>query len=249
MSSLVLTNVGVKFPLRTSGKIGFREKFKDFSALENINLHLASEDRVALLGRNGAGKTTLLKVMAGILPPTEGSVEVHGRLNVALTMSLGLLNQASCIENIRLAGYYRGLAGKKLNEFQDEVVDRADLRKFMYQPLSTLSKGMRSKLVVAVALVARSEILIFDEWIGAIDRQQMLGQNALAAAIKDSDIFVVATHKLGIVEKYCNRCLILEQGSIIEDLPTREAIQFYNEHISSEDSHDASDDGDSDDMS
>jgi len=235
MSELSLTNVGVDFRLRSSGYIGLKQKFVQFSALSKINLDFSDGDRVAILGKNGAGKTTLLKVISGILPPTFGKVESVGQINTALTMNVGMLNQATCLENIKLSGLYRGLKGKPLNSFIEDVIEKSELSEFLYQPVSTLSKGMRSRLVITMAVVASSPILVFDEWIGAVDRQQLEGKSALDFAISNSDIFIVATHKLGLVKKYCNRCVVLDRGKVIEDLDMIEGLKWYEDFMSNSD--------------
>jgi len=227
MSSIIVKGVSVEFELRTKNGLGLKAKSEPFYALKHIDLQIRDGDRVALLGHNGAGKTTLLKVLSGILPPSKGQVEVDGELRPALTLSLGLMAGASCLENIKLSGMYHGLKGSELENYIDNVCTRADLDRFLFQPVKTLSKGMRSRLVISMALVAKSEILIFDEWIGAVDRHQLEGESTLADAIKAADIFIVASHKLVLIQKYCNRCLILKNGRIIHDLDAKEGVDLY----------------------
>lgn len=229
MSSICAQNVSVDFNLRTNARLGIAAKSEKFRALDDVSFEITNGERVALLGHNGAGKTTLLKVLSGILPPSQGSVSVEGELRPALTLSLGLLAEASCLENIRMTGLYHGFKRAQLENYVAKVKQRADLDKFLHQPVKTLSKGMRSRLVISMALVARSQILIFDEWIGAVDRHQLEGESTLADAIQNSDIFVVATHKLVLIEKYCNRCLILEKGRVIHDLEAKQAVALYKE--------------------
>jgi len=229
MSSILVKDVSVGFNLRTNAKTGVAAQSEVFYALKNINLEIQKGEKVALLGHNGAGKTTLLKVLSSILPPTSGSIETVGDLRPAMALSLGMLGEASCIENIKLTGLYYGFSGADLDNYIKTVRAKADIDKFLYQPVKTLSRGMRSRLVIAMLLVAKSQILIFDEWIGAVDKNQLDGESTLADAIRASDIFIVASHKLILIEKYCNRCLILKQGEIIHDLDAKEGVALYKE--------------------
>ncbi len=227
MSSITLHNVSVGFNLKQNANIGLRARNETFYALRDVSVKINDGDRVALLGHNGAGKTTLLKVLSGILPPTSGCMRSEGERQTALTLSIGMLGNASCLENIKLAGYYNGLSGKDLDDYVSNVREKADLEKFLYQSVKTLSRGMRSRLIISMVLVARSQILIFDEWIGAVDKHQLEGESTLADAVNGTDIFVVATHKFAIIKKYCNRCLILKEGQIIYDMSAEEGVETY----------------------
>jgi len=242
MSHLNLKGLSVCFKLNTNGRSGALARYKQFFALDQIDLEIKKGDRIALLGRNGAGKTTLLRVLSGVLPPTYGELESEGVIRPALTLSLGMMGQASCLENIRLAAYYNGLDKNGIREYIKRVREQADIDEFIHQPVKTLSKGMRSKLVISMALVEKSDILIFDEWIAAVDRQQLEGDSTLSDAINSADIFVVATHKMNLVEKYCNRCLILDKGKIIHDLNVQEGMDRYKEIGPSSQSFDDDDD-------
>jgi len=227
MSHISIKGVSVGFKLKTNNRIGLRARSEQFYALDRIDVDFKTGDRVALLGHNGAGKTTLLKVLSKILPPTHGSIESSGNIRAALTLSLGMVSEASCLENIKLLGYYNGFHGDRLKSYIALVRERADIERFIHQPIKTLSKGMRSRLVISMALVAKSDILIFDEWIGAVDKHQLEGESTLADAIRGADIFIVASHKLKLIEKYCNRCLIMEEGKITHDLGAREGVDLY----------------------
>lgn len=229
MSSIVLDSVSVEFLLKNDSRIGFMAGKKPFKALDNISFKFSDGDQVGILGHNGAGKTTLLRVISGVLPATSGSVAVDGSLQVALSLSTGLLNQASCLENITLRAYQYGFKGEGVSEYVNKVRALVDLEEFIYQPLKTLSNGMRSRLMIAMFLMKKKSIVVLDEWVGVLDRVQLDGVTSLYRLIDSSDIAIVASHNTGFIRKYCNRCLVLDSGRIAYDGETELAIRFYND--------------------
>lgn len=227
MTKINVNNVSVEFQLNQNSGIGFKSKQKVFTVLDDLSLTFTMEDRIGILGHNGAGKTTLLRVLSGLLPPTKGVVEVQGNMHVALTLRTGLLNQASCYENIRLKAYYYGFKGENVEVYIDKVRAVADIEDFIYQPLKTLSNGMRSRLMIAMFLINEHSIIIFDEWVGVLDRTQLDGVASLRRLIDKSDITVFASHNTGFIRKYCNRCVVLDKGMVAFDGSVEEGISHY----------------------
>ena len=229
MTSISFKDVSVKFQLKANSSVGFRAKYKDFLALKRISIGFVAGDKVGLLGENGAGKTTFLKVASKILPPDSGEVLTTGGVYTALSMRGNMLQEASCMENILLRGHYHGLHGDQLSEFVAGVVESAAIDDFLYQPLKTLSKGMRSRLIISMFYVASTDILIFDEWIGVMDKTQFNAGTTLSRIIDEAKIVLMASHKLGVIEKYCTKVIVMEKGSIKYFGPTQEALEFYKE--------------------
>ncbi len=247
MTSISFKNVSVKFKLKANSSVGFRAKYKDFYALKDVSIDFNAGDKVGLLGENGAGKTTFLKVASMILPPDIGEVSSIGGVYTALSMRGNMLQEASCLENILMRGHYHGLHGSQLDEFVAGVIESAGLGRFAYQPVKTLSKGMRSRLIIAMFYIASSDILIFDEWIGVMDKTQFDDGATLTKIIEDAKIVLMASHKLGVIQKYCNKVLILDKGVIQYSGPAKRGIEIYKEALkpnSREGQNDFADDAD-----
>ena len=224
MSSLNVSNVSVKYTLFSNQKGGknrtfFSDVFRigriksDFWALKDIHFSVDKGDRLAIIGGNGAGKSTLLKVIAGILPPTTGTVVTDGDINSAILASDGLYFEATCIQNIYLRGASQGLSKEEIEKYTELVVEIADLGKFINSRMKTLSTGMRARLIVAMQIGFRPNILVMDEWIGTAD-QRVVDTGILNDLIDTTDIFILASHRTAIIQKHCNKGLYIDSGTI-----------------------------------
>lgn len=226
MPQVLLDKVCVRYPVRSSvaeatnawhgsraGQIESQGRKVSVRALNDININLVDGDRLGLLGLNGCGKTTLLKVIAGILPPSAGKVAVHGRISPLLSIQLGLDNQASGIENVRVRGAFLGIAKSEIENSLDEIAEFSELGEYLQLPISTYSSGMRLRLAFAVATAFRPEVLIMDEWLSAGDETfQDKAKARLEKLIETSGIFVFASQNPAQHRRFCNKGLVLERG-------------------------------------
>ena len=223
MTQIVLDNITVKFPIFKSQKADIRY-WKDlifksgrpdsFNALNEISLTFSSGDRIAVVGENGAGKSTLLRVLSRILPPTSGELIIDGSV-FSLVTNAALIGEASCRQNIILNGLYMGFEQQQLNDYVNCVESIAQLGDFIQSPLANLSTGMRSRLMVAMIPNSKADILIMDEWIGTADRKVLEhGSGLLAEQIENSKIFIIASHRNEILERFCNKRLELVAGKV-----------------------------------
>jgi ABC-2 type transport system ATP-binding protein len=200
-------------------------------ALQNITLDISSGERVALLGHNGAGKTTLLRAMAGIYSPTAGSVIASGRRMPLFDIGLGLDQEASGYENILLRGLLIGLTRSDIDRKVDDIAAFSGLGDFLSLPVRTYSTGMVLRLLFSIATSVDSEILLMDEWLATGDQEFITkADRRLHDLIDRSHILIFASHNLGLLEKLCNRAIVLQAGSIIFDGPVKEALTQYTEH-------------------
>jgi len=199
------------------------------SALQDINLDIYSGDRVALLGHNGAGKTTLLRAMAGIYSPTTGTINVGGRRTPLLEIGVGLDYEASGYENILLRGLLIGLSRSEIENKVDDIAAFSGLGDFLDLPIRTYSIGMILRLMFSIATSVETEILLMDEWLGVGDQEFVDKANdRLHKLVDRSHILIFASHNLGLLEKICNRGILLEGGRIIFDGPVKEAVVLYS---------------------
>lgn len=185
-------------------------------ALQNICLDLKEGDRLGVIGHNGAGKSTLLRVISGVYDPTGGSVEVTGKVTSLIDLSLGMDGEATGIENIFLRGALLGFKRRWLSTKIKEIVDFSGLGDFIEMPLRTYSTGMQMRLAFSIATLEQPEILVMDEWLSVGDADfQEKSQQRLNQIIKKTNILVIATHSVELVQRLCNRMIKLERGTMI----------------------------------
>ena len=208
--------------------LGARGGRREFQALHDISIRLNDGDRVALLGRNGAGKTVLLKTLSGLLPPTEGYLQVSGNVLPAVDMSAGLVQKATCMQNIVLRGLSFGLRGKELKNYIDDVAEFTELGDFLNSQINSLSAGMRSRFVVATLNAINPEILLMDEWISVADKKIAEKQNGLLTKlVNKTRIFVLASHREALVRAHCNKALVLDKGRIVFSGSVPDGLDYF----------------------
>lgn len=182
-------------------------------ALEDISFTLERGDRLGIIGRNGSGKSTLLRVLAGIFPPHDGTVQIDGRVAALLNIGLGMRIEATGERNIILRGLISGLTRREAEARVEEIAEFAELGDYIKLPVRTYSSGMAMRLNFAIATAFDPEILLLDEWIGAGD--EAFGKKVQArmkALVEEAGIVVLASHNADLIERSCNRALWLDQG-------------------------------------
>lgn len=199
-------------------------------ALRDINLSLNDGDRLGIIGPNGAGKTTLLRVLSGVYEPVDqsGQVDIVGQVSSLTDTMLGMDGEATGFENIRLRANILGLSRSRTEALRRDVIEFTELGPYLELPLRTYSSGMALKFAFAIATAVLPDILIMDELIGAGDERF----RAKAAARIDSfvssvRIAVIASHDLGVIRKFCNRAILMQDGKIVVDGGVDEVISRY----------------------
>ena len=197
-------------------------------ALNNISMKIEDGERIGLVGGNGAGKTTLLKVLAGVLAPSYGTVQVSGTVSAALNIALGIDPEISGRENIFLLGYYRGLKRSQIEAEIGSIVDCADLGTYINLPVNTYSSGMRGRLTFAVATAFSADVLLLDEWLLAGDAA--FNERALGRTLdlfQNARIVVLATHNLTVVREHCTKAIFMKAGGVVAIGPPAEITAQY----------------------
>ena len=220
-------NVSVMFNLSKNNEDGFKEYFinlikgkvgyDEFWALRNVSLKVYKGDSLALIGRNGSGKSTLLKTIAGIIKPTRGSVEVTGSIAPLIEMSGGFDRSLSARENIFLVGAMHGHTRKYMKKRFDEIIEFAELEKFVDVPIKNYSSGMVSRLGFAVATCVNADIIIADEVLAVGDAKfRMKCETRIQEMLKGGTTILYVSHSAAQVKKLCRTAVWLEHGCIVD---------------------------------
>jgi lipopolysaccharide transport system ATP-binding protein len=203
---------------------------EEFWALKDISFEVKQGDRVGVIGRNGAGKSTLLKVLSKITEPTTGQIRIKGRVASLLEVGTGFHPELTGRENIYLNGAILGMSRAEIGRKFDEIVDFAEVEKFLDTPVKRYSSGMYVRLAFAVAAHLEPEILVVDEVLAVGDAQfqkKCLGK--MEDVSKEGRTIIFVSHNLSIIQSLCQRCVVLNQGKLIVDELTIDAIQAYLE--------------------
>ncbi|MEQ0777179.1 ABC transporter ATP-binding protein [Paraburkholderia tropica] len=197
-------------------------------ALDNVDLRFDSGDRVGLIGRNGAGKSTLLRIMSGIYTPTHGSVTSDGKIVPLLDISLGMDENSTGMQNIRLRGLLLGMSDAEIRAKQQSIADFCELGDYLDLPLRTYSSGMRVRLAFAVSTAIDAQILLLDEVMGVGDASFMhKAKDRLEDLHSRAEIVVLAMHSNAEIRNVCNKALWMERGRVRAFGPVEEVVSAY----------------------
>jgi ABC-2 type transport system ATP-binding protein len=234
-------NLGIRYSLRFTRKTTLRESIQklvsrddrptEFWALRNVSFKLVQGESLGVIGPNGAGKSTLLMVLAGILVPSEGDINVRGTVSSLLTLGAGFDQELTGRDNIWLAGEFMGMSHRDMASRLDAIVDFADIGPFIDAPIKTYSSGMRARLGFSIATSVDPDILLVDEVLATGDevfraksKQRILDLVSAAKAI------VLVTHDMNWVQEFCNKAMLLEKGAIVAQGSPDEVVRIHVEH-------------------
>jgi ABC-type polysaccharide/polyol phosphate transport system ATPase subunit len=222
------THVGGTFTTSARGTVVVR-------AIDTVSFQIRKGERVGLIGHNGAGKTTLLRAMARIYEPTGGSLIISGRVMPLFNLMEGLVPDTTGREFIYVRGILLGLEPRQIDELADEVIDFCELGGYIDMPVRTYSTGMLVRLAFALATSVTSDILLFDELIGAGDaRFVQKAQQRLQKFVDRSSIVILASHNRVVLEEWCSRAFLLEHGKLIHDGSVNETLRVYDRRRAAE---------------
>ncbi len=203
---------------------------EDFWALKDVSFEVKQGDRIGIIGRNGAGKSTLLKILSRITEPTTGSVRIKGRVASLLEVGTGFHPELTGRENIFLNGAILGMGRAEIKKKFDEIVDFAEIEKFLDTPVKRYSSGMYVRLAFAVAAHLEPEILIVDEVLAVGDAQfqkKCLGKMEDVSA-KEGRTVLFVSHNMGAITTLCNLGIFLASGAISCSGSITSVVNTYN---------------------
>jgi len=200
----------------------------EFTALDGVSLTLAKGESLGVIGRNGAGKSTLFSIVAGILAPSGGRVEVNGRVSPFLGLGVGFSQDLSGRKNAILNGVLLGMQRREIEAALPAIIDFSGLGDFIDQPLKAYSSGMQMRLGFAVAIHAEPELLLIDEVLAVGDAEfnaRCLERIRLLRAAGTT--ILLASHNLQSIESICDRALCLEAGRVVAEGTPRDVLARY----------------------
>ncbi len=243
-----VNDVSMRFALGKEGRSSLKEVFimafspklrrekrerlerDSFWALSDINLELKQGDRLGILGLNGAGKSTLLKAIAGVYKPTTGNVVKNGVLAPLLELGAGFDPQYTARENIYLYGAVLGYRKEFIDEKFDEIIEFAELEKFVDVPIQNYSSGMKTRLGFSICTAVKPDILILDEVFSVGDAKFRRKSEKRIIEMFGTNVTVLfVSHNLTQVRRICNKAIILDHGKMIANGDIEEVAEIYEQ--------------------
>ena len=217
------------FRPRSSDHTAWTSAKNIFWALSNVSLEVKQGEVVGVIGRNGAGKSTLLKILSRITEPTTGRIQIRGRLASLLEVGTGFHPELSGRENIFMNGSILGMSRSEIQMKFDEIVAFSGVEKFLDTPVKHYSSGMYVRLAFSVASHLEPEILVIDEVLAVGDaefQKKCLGKMEDVAKHRGRTVIFVS-HNMGAVRTLCSRVILLRNGEVADNGPTRQVIDSY----------------------
>lgn len=203
--------------------------FKEFRALDDVSFEVRKGDVFGILGTNGSGKSTVLKIVAGVLEPSKGSCSINGNIAPLIELGAGFDMELTARENIYLNGALLGYSRKFIDQHFDEIVDFAEVEKFLDMPMKNYSSGMVARIAFAIATIIVPDILIVDEVLSVGDFMfQQKCERRIQSLIKEHDVTVlIVSHSNDQIERLCNKAIWIEKGHMRMMGSAREVCRTY----------------------
>ncbi len=222
---ITVDNVSMKFKLMDNKALSLKEfvtrkikgniNYKEFWALTDVSFTIKKGEVFGIIGRNGSGKSTLLKVISGILKPTKGNVECSGTIAPMLELGSGFDPDLTGRENVFLNGAVLGFNKKFLESKYDEIVQFAELERFMDVPIRNYSSGMMMRLAFAIATLVNPDILIVDEILAVGDSSfQEKSKQRMHELMSGGTTVLLVSHSMDQIRQMCNRVMWLDGGKV-----------------------------------
>ncbi len=230
------SRAGTVKSLLTSAFRSRQEKRSDIQhALRNISFDIKKGEFFGIVGRNGSGKSTLLKMIAGIYQPNTGSIVVEGKLVPFIELGVGFNPELTGRENVYLNGALLGFSRKEIEAQYQEIVQFAELEKFMDQQLKNYSSGMQVRLAFSMAVRAKADVLLIDEVLAVGDADfQRKCYDYFKQLKKESKTVIFVSHDMGAVQEYCDRVALIEKSELVTIGSPDKISQLYRQLFNGE---------------
>lgn len=231
-SSLAYRGSSLKEHLLSFGKKGEVVSLTDVHALKDVSFTIERGERIGLIGHNGAGKSTLLKTIAGLYPISSGKIDVCGEIRSLFELNLGFEPDATGRENIMYRGLLLGKKPKEMRSMEKEIIEFAELGKFIDYPIKTYSAGMVVRLAFAISTAITGDILLLDEVLAAGDAKFFKkAKNRISSLIQNAELLLFATHEFDSLREICTRVFVMNKGQLVHDGTPDSAIEYYHNLI------------------
>jgi lipopolysaccharide transport system ATP-binding protein len=246
--AIEVKNISKKYILGEIGSVFLREEITNFFrrmlkkaeksetsflALKDVSFSVNKGEAVGIIGPNGAGKSTILKILSRITYPSTGTVKINGRVASLLEVGTGFNPELTGRENIYLNGAILGMTRREISSKFDDIVNFAEIDKFLDTPVKRYSSGMYIRLAFSIAAHLEPEILLIDEVLAVGDakfQKKSLGKMDQVTKGNNRTIIFVS-HDLGAIKKICKKCILIDSGKMVKFGPTKEVIEDYLDMI------------------
>ncbi len=212
-----------------------RKNYCEHWALQDVSFKINEGEIVGIIGANGAGKSTLLSIIAKVLDPTHGQVDIQGQLRAILQLGTGFQIEYTGRENIYMGGYCLGYTKEEIEASMEWIIDFSGLRQAIDRPYRTYSSGMKARLAFSVTFCRKPRVMIIDEALSAGDIAfSQKAVNRIIELCSGGSTALIVSHSDFFIEKLCSRAIYLRQGQLVADGPSRAVIKQYNHDMLSE---------------
>lgn len=212
-------------------KVGTSQRLlgQTFMALNGIDMTVYKGEVLGIIGGNGAGKSTMLKLLSRVTAPTEGEIDIYGRIASMLEVGTGFNGEMTGRENVYMNGAILGMTKTEIDAKMEDIIEFSEVREFIDTPVKRYSSGMYVKLAFSVAAHLDSEIMIMDEVLAVGDMafQKKCLDKMRAAAKKEERTVLYVSHNMNTIRQLCDRCIVLDKGKIVYDGGVEESINVY----------------------
>ncbi len=200
-----------------------------FMALNGIDLTVYKGEALGIIGGNGAGKSTMLKLLSRVTAPSEGEIDIYGRIASMLEVGTGFNGEMTGRENIYMNGAILGMTKAEIDAKMEDIIEFSEVRDFIDTPVKRYSSGMYVKLAFSVAAHLDSEIMIMDEVLAVGDMafQKKCLDKMRDAAKKEGRTVLYVSHNMNTIRQLCDRCVVLDKGRVVFEGGVEEAIEVY----------------------
>ncbi len=209
-----------------------KKLYREHYALRDVSFNVKRGESIGIIGTNGSGKSTMLKIITGVLNPTEGQVNVNGRISALLELGAGFNGEYSGIENVYLNGTMNGFTREEIDARMDDILRFADIGEFVNQPVKTYSSGMFVRLAFAVAINIEPEILIVDEALSVGD---VFFQAKCFRKFEEfremGKTLLMVSHDLSSISKYSDKVILLNQGTKVDEGEPKYIVDLYKRFL------------------
>jgi len=226
MSVIKVDKLWEKYRIKfiTDGKV----RWEEIWALEDVSLSVNKSEIIGIIGQNGAGKTTFLRLLAGMLVPDKGELEVEGKVSAIMELGAGFNPEFTGRENIVLNARSYGINDEMLKQKINEIIEFSNLGKFIDAPIKCYSQGMYMRLAFALAIFAEPDILLIDDILAVGDEEAQQKCRKKIIELKESGkTIILVSHDMSVINRLCDRVILFDQGKIVNQGLPQSVIAYY----------------------